>query len=149
MTSVAIQTAQGSHNHNANVFLDPDLDQMVSSQVDDLVKYQVVQLLHRHPDAIGDATFFATALGFHSAEYTLAALEELASCGILQREICEGNGKRLYYLSNEPQVRKRITKLCNLSSKAAIYDELLRLLANRSLARAAKRAKSRQGECTA
>lgn len=147
MTSLAIRTDHGERG--ANPVLDPDLDQMVSSQVDDLVKYQIVQLLHRHPDVIGDASFFAAALGFHSAEFTLASLEELASCGILQRDTCPSNGRTLYYLSNEPQVRKRITRLCNLSNKAAIYQELLTLLASRSLARAAKRAKSRRGECSA
>lgn len=129
--------------NDPNRFLDSDLDQMVSSQVDDLAKYQVVQFLHRHPEVIGDASFFAVALGFHSSEYTQASLEELTNCGILHRESCQSNGKALYYLSNDPHTRKRITRLCNLSNKAAIYDELLRLLASRSLQRAAKRAKGK------
>ncbi|MBI2955305.1 MAG: hypothetical protein HYY30_13405 [Chloroflexi bacterium] len=122
-------------------FLDPDLDQMVSSQVDDLVKYQIVKLLSRRPGVVGDASFFAAVLGFHSAEYTQASLEELANCGILQRQMCQSDEQMMYYLSSDPQIRKRIVKLCNLRNKAATYDELLRVLAGRSLQRAAKRAK--------
>lgn len=148
MTMLATPT--GLDLHNPNRSLDPDINQMVSSQVDDLVKYQVVQLLHEHPDAVGDASFFAIALGFHSAEYTQSSLEELVNCGILHRETCPGNGKPLYCLSDNPQVRKRITRLCNLSNKVAVYDELLTLLASRSLQRAAKRAKGKpRGSATA
>jgi hypothetical protein len=140
-------TALATHGNlgpfDPNHRLDPEINQMVSAQIDDLVKYQVVQFLHRHPAAVGDASFFATALGFHSAEITENSLDELATCGILNREPCQNNGRSMYGLASDPDTRKRITRLCNLSNKAAVYDELLTLLAGRSLERAAKRAKTR------
>ncbi len=119
---------------------DVDLQHLLSTQVDDLVKYQVVRLLYEHPDVIGDPSFFAAALGFHSAEYTRASLEELADCGVLHKELCQGSNKSLYCFSNDPVMRERITKLCSLEPKSPQYGQVLRLLAGRSLRRAQKRA---------
>ncbi|MCL5265490.1 MAG: hypothetical protein M1343_09930 [Chloroflexi bacterium] len=146
MTVLATQRDLGARDSSGILDVDlndPDLNHLVSTQVDDLVKYQIVQLLHRHPDAVGDASFFAAALGFHSAEYTNATLEELANCGILYREACQSSGKTLYCFSRDPTTRKRITRLCGLKNKSATYDGLLSLLASRSLRRAAKRAKEK------
>lgn len=127
---------------------DSDVQDLLATQVNDLVKYQVVRLLHQHPDVVGDAALFAAALGFHSAEYTRASLEELADSGVLQREICQANGQTIYFFANDPATRERITKLCSLGPNSPEYCQMLRLLAGRSLRLAQRRAKrKRQSVC--
>lgn len=147
MASAAMRSYDGLDGVGTS--LDPDLKEMVACQVDDLTKYQVVQFLHRHPDVVGDAAFFAAALGFHSTDLTSTVLEELAACGILQHVAGGESDKQLYRLASEPRVRKQITRLCNLSSKVATYDELLTILANRSLERVAKRVRKRRDSLSA
>lgn len=124
--------------------LDAEIRDLLATQVDDLAKYHVVSLLNEHPEAAGDASFFAAALGFHSVEDTRTVLDEMAQCGILRREVNQDTGAVIYNVSADADKWQKITKLCTLSPRSQLYRHVLRLLANRSLHRAELRTKHRR-----
>ncbi len=128
---------------------DPEIRDLLATQVDDLAKYHVVTLLHQHPEAAGDAAFYAASLGFHSVDDTRTVLEELVQCGLLRRELNRDTGNVAYYTSNDVDCWRKVTKLCSLNPQSESYRQVLRLLANRSLHRAELRKKYRRNglEC--
>lgn len=123
---------------------DAELRDLLATQVDDLAKYHVVSLLHEHPETVGDAAFYATALGFHSIEDTRTVLDELAKCGVLCREVNGDAGTAIYATSTDSDSWRKITKLCSLNPRSQTYRHVLRLLANRSLHRAELKSKNRR-----
>lgn len=122
-------------------WLEPDVEQLLSTDVDDLVKYNILRFLHESPATVGNAAFFAEALGFHSATKTQAALEQLSAAGILEQWAGPRHGDVVYGLTADTAILQRLQKLCALPVKSPGYAEVVRKLAARSLRKAESSAK--------
>ena len=99
--------------------------------VDDLVKYNILRFLCSHPDAAGDAAYFASNLGFHSIEWTEAVLKELAEAGILTP--VGSNTGVTYRLSDNQTMAGEIQNLCVIAVDLPSRSEAIRKLADGSL----------------
>lgn len=139
-----VPTQHSPEPHFTEEVWDAEIRDVLTSQIDDLAKYHVVRMLHEHPETIGDAAFYAAALGFHSVEDTRTVLEEMAECGILRRVGNGGTDSALYCLSSDTENRRKVARLCNLSLRSPLYRQVVRLLANRSLHRAELKSKNRR-----
>lgn len=102
--------------------------------VDDLTKYRIVQYLYQHPGSAAEVGFLVAALGFHSLEQTMIALEELASSGVIWLERSRG-GDVICGIADSPIVKARIGRLLVLNRMPSEASSLLEHLARRSLAR--------------
>lgn len=94
--------------------------------VDDLSKYNIIHYIYHHPEAYGDAAFFAKELGFHSIEQTQAALGALRAAGILS---CWGH---VYGKPSNIETWHAIASVCSLDPASSEYRLLLHRLAVRS-----------------
>lgn len=140
-----VPTQHGPEPHFTEDLWDTEIRDVLASQINDLAKYHVARMLHEHPEMVGDVAFYAAALGFHSIDDTRTVLEEMVQCGVLCREDAEDAADGFYYyLSPDAENRRKIAKLCNLSCRAHVYRQVLRLLADRSLHRAELKNKNRQ-----
>ncbi len=123
-------------------WIEPDVEQLLCTAVDDLVKFQIVRFLQEHPAAAGDAALFASALGFHSVAKTQVALEELTAAGILRRRLL-ASGEPTYCLTADRATRQRLEKLCAVSPQSRYFAEIMRRLSAASLRRAEASARRR------
>ncbi len=103
--------------------------------IDDLAKYRIVLHLLQNPWLEADAEAFAASLGFHSAGRTAALLEEMSEAGLLSRQLVQG-GKTQYCLSADSALRRRLQEGFYGAQDSPGFDQLLRRLAQRSVARA-------------
>lgn len=115
---------------------EPEVEHLLSTAVDDLVKYNIVKFLYEHPAAVGDASFFAIALGFHSTPRTEQALEQLAAAGVLRHWSGPGVGDTVYGLTNDETTLRHLHSLCSLKTDSPMYRNVMRRLAAKSLKRA-------------
>ncbi len=120
-----------------------EVEALEEKGIDDLAKYRVILHLLQHPWQMGDAEFFATTLGFHSRERTRALLDEMVQAGLLNRyEAADGRSR--YGLSPDSTLRQRLSEGLVVDRDSPAYDLLLRRLAQRSVARAKRGARSLQ-----
>ncbi len=107
--------------------------------VDDLTKYRVVQFLYQHPGSVAEVGFLMAALGFHSLQQTVVALEELEASGVVWLERPR-DGDVVCGLVDAPVVRATISRLLDLNrGPSEASSSLLERLARRSLARVRQR----------
>ncbi len=111
--------------------------------IDDLAKYRVILHLLQHPWQMGDADFYATTLGFHSQDRTRSLLDEMAQTGLLIR-FEAADGRVRYGLSPDSSLRQRLSEGLVVDRDSPEYDLLMRRLAQRSVARARRGAKTLQ-----
>lgn len=138
---VSMQVATKLQEDLRGRWIEPDVEYLVNNAVDDLVKFNIVKFLHQHPASVGDASFFATALGFHSTPKTQVALEQLAAAGILDRWTVPEGGPSIYGLTSDKHVLGRLEKLCQLQPDSPDYKRVLSILASQSFKRAEAEAK--------
>ncbi|MCL5074635.1 MAG: hypothetical protein M1136_03140 [Chloroflexi bacterium] len=118
---------------NVCCFLDQELSDLLEVEVNDLVKYNIVSFLYNNPDTVGDAQFYAKALGFHSPDRTQSALDELVDCKILKRGGPGSSRSAVYSLSDDEVTRRRLMKLWAVVPGSPEHAEILRQLASRSV----------------
>jgi len=112
--------------------LDTELFELLSDEVDDLAKLNLLLLMRRERGLRADAPALARALGFHSIEQTEQKLHELAACGLVQVEPAD-DGRALYALAEDESARRRLAKLWKLVHREAYFTSLLSHLAERSV----------------
>ncbi|MHB1131850.1 MAG: hypothetical protein ACYC4L_05610 [Chloroflexota bacterium] len=118
---------------------------LLGEGIDDLAKYRIILHLLQHPDDGGEASFFASTLGFHSLQRTMLILDELYQDGLLLKQDVSGLGPR-YSLAPDSEVRRRLQRECTTNPASPEYELLLRSLAQRSVVRAkSQTAKRRKG----
>ncbi len=120
-----------------SVRLDPDLEQLLEHDVDDLARYNILRFLHDRPAVRGGVPYFSEELGLRCVERTEDALEALARAGLLTKSQGEGDGEAQYGLSADPAKRALVDGLFRLSA-SPIYGEVVERLAAKSLRRARK-----------
>jgi hypothetical protein len=120
-----------------SVRLDPELEQLLEHDVDDLARYNILRYLHDRPSVRGTVPYFSEELGLRSLERTEEALEALARAGLLMRSQAEGDGEVEYGLSPDPSMRHLADRLYGLSL-SPFYGEIVERLAAKSLRRARK-----------
>jgi hypothetical protein len=108
---------------------------LLEEGIDDLAKYRIILHLLQNPDAGGDTSYFATALGFHSPCRTAVLLNELVEAGLLSRQELPG-GQPRYGLAPDSGLRGRLQRECRAAPDSPEYEFLLRCLAQRSVERA-------------
>ena len=108
---------------------------LLEGGIDDLAKYRIILHLLQQPQVSGDATYFARSLGFHCPERTAVLLAELATAGLLWREERPGSAP-CFGLPPDSGLRQRLQAECLADPHSPEYEELLRGLAQRSVARA-------------
>ncbi|MGQ9676422.1 MAG: hypothetical protein ACUVX1_12240 [Chloroflexota bacterium] len=138
---MSVQVATKLREDLRGRWTEPDVEFLVNNAVDDLVKYNVVRFLYQHPATVGDASLFATALGFYSIPKTQVALEQLVTAGILNKWTGPGVGETVYGLTDDERVLGRLEKLCELRPDSSDYRLVLSVLASKSLKRAEAAAK--------
>ena len=120
-----------------SVRLDPDLEQLLEQDVDDLARYNILRYLHDRPEVQGGVGYFADELGLRSLERAEEALEALARSGLVMRLPDDGGGGRQYCLTADPAKRDLVERLYRLSFSVQ-YGEIVERLAAKSLRRARK-----------
>jgi len=127
-----------------SVALDPDLEQLLAHDVDDLARYNILRYLHDHSEVEGDVLFFANELGLRSPDHVGESLEALVRRGLLVKIPSGENGRCRYRLSPDPDMMELVDRLYRLSS-TNLYGEIVEQLAARSLHRARKALASSRG----
>jgi len=106
--------------------LPKDIQQLLDSVVNTLVKWDLIAYLHKNPSARISAEKIASSIG-RSADEVLAALSELSDNKILQYEY---DGETLYYRYNpdrewQSKVDKFIDGLSNRNTRWLILNYLV------------------------
>lgn len=126
---------------------DPETSRLVallaSEGIDDLAKLRIVQFLWQTPNVVGDASFFARVLGFHSASSTQRLLDELATRGLLARWPASRGGPR-YGVPRSELGRSALDWLRFQLEHSPALSTVVRALAERSLAHAQRAAAERR-----
>jgi len=117
--------------------LDPDLEQVLERDVDDLARYNIVRYLHGRPWERGSVSHFSEQLGLRSLERTQEALDGLVRCGLLTKSWSHETGEEEFGLSEDPAMRLLADRLCSLD-RSPFYGDIVERLAARSLRRARK-----------
>ncbi len=120
-----------------SVRLDPDLEQLLERDVDDLARYNILRFLHDNPRAEGDVRYFADELGLRSMEWAGDALDALADSGLLTKLPAGRDHGCLYRLSADPFANDLVDRLYHLGS-SGLDGEIVERLAARSLHKARK-----------
>ncbi len=119
-----------------SVKLDPDLEQLLEQDVDDLARHNILRYLHDSPSVRGGVHYFSEELGLRSLERTAEALEALVGADLLVRVPSSGDEVQ-YCLTSNPAKRDLVDRLCRLSFSPQ-YGEIVERLAAKSLRRARK-----------
>lgn len=80
-----------------------------TAAIDDLIKFRVVEAMLRRPDTPVSATEIASSLGFHSAELTGMAMDELVDAAVLGS--CRRDGELRYRIVGDPRVRAEVAHM--------------------------------------
>jgi hypothetical protein len=116
--------------------LDNEVEELLTSKVDDLVKFHIVNLLYEDPTTVGDSEFFAHSLGFYSLEQTKEALEELVDSGVLKKEKAGRRGVEAYGLRRDHKLMRLLGRIYGMDQHIGKYGDILSRLAARSVVRA-------------
>ncbi|MGE5620114.1 MAG: hypothetical protein ACM3US_12755 [Sphingomonadaceae bacterium] len=126
-----------------SVRLDPDLEELLDREVDDLARYNILRYLHERPQVWGSVAHFSDELGLRSPERTGEALEALTRAGLLVRVRRAEDDEPVYGLNSDPAKRDLVTRMYRLSFSSH-YGAIVERLAAKSLRRARK-AQSTEG----
>ncbi len=120
-----------------SVRLDPDLEQLLEHDVDDLARYNILRYLRDKPAVRGNVNYFSEELGLRCLERTEEALEALVRAGLLIKHQADSSSEMEYGLSTDPGTKASVERLYRLSL-SPLYGEIVEQLAAKSLHRARK-----------
>lgn len=108
--------------------LDERLDEFISTDLDDFIKWDLVVFFHQHPDLADAPKGLATRLG-RRQEDVAKALDELVASGVLDRDLRPA-GDVYSYVADGPKtevIEQFIDALDSREHRLQILTKLLRL----------------------